>query len=322
MILIFIFVICAILIIYLLFLIARLSLHHRNHESFDGTISASAFDDDSVDDAWKIKPNYKQVLLKSSSAIYDSFYATVYQKMVSDYKKTLCEYEVNELCGHIGKEARILDIGCGTGDHLTLLYQKGYDVVGLDHSEFMLKIAEKKLQAVKKQGTNSFQLTQGDMTTTSLFPAKRFDVCICFYFSFYYASSRNISVNVKTWLRKGGIFAVHLVDPEKFDPILDAANPFAGFSLKKYLKTNISKIVFSDMLYKSSFHYQDKEGTFQEQFVIPSKNLVRRHHHTLTMLNLQDSVDVICSNGFKYSAHSKLEQRGYDHQYIFYFERI
>jgi len=40
---------------------------------------------------------------------------------------------------------RLLDVGCGTGDHLLLFRRKGCDVTGIDPSPFMLEIARQKL---------------------------------------------------------------------------------------------------------------------------------------------------------------------------------
>jgi ubiquinone/menaquinone biosynthesis C-methylase UbiE len=44
-----------------------------------------------------------------------------------------------------GKGERILDIGCGTGNHLLLFYRLGFDVTGLDASSYMLDIARSRL---------------------------------------------------------------------------------------------------------------------------------------------------------------------------------
>lgn len=38
----------------------------------------------------------------------------------------------------------MLDLGCGTGTLTELLYQKGYDMIGVDNSEDMLRIAQEK----------------------------------------------------------------------------------------------------------------------------------------------------------------------------------
>jgi ubiquinone/menaquinone biosynthesis C-methylase UbiE len=40
---------------------------------------------------------------------------------------------------------RVLDVGCGTGDHLLLFRRKGCDVTGIDPSPHMLKLAREKL---------------------------------------------------------------------------------------------------------------------------------------------------------------------------------
>jgi SAM-dependent methyltransferase len=49
---------------------------------------------------------------------------------------------------------RLLDIGCGTGDHLALFRKKGCDVTGLDASPFLLDLAGQRLghRAELRQG--------------------------------------------------------------------------------------------------------------------------------------------------------------------------
>lgn len=41
----------------------------------------------------------------------------------------------------------VLDLGCGTGTLTELMYQKGYDMIGVDNSEDMLNIAMGKREA-------------------------------------------------------------------------------------------------------------------------------------------------------------------------------
>ncbi|MDI6776680.1 MAG: class I SAM-dependent methyltransferase [Syntrophales bacterium] len=40
---------------------------------------------------------------------------------------------------------RLLDVGCGTGEHLLLFREKGCDVTGIEPSPFMLEVAKQKL---------------------------------------------------------------------------------------------------------------------------------------------------------------------------------
>ena len=43
------------------------------------------------------------------------------------------------------KGERVLDVGCGTGNHLLLFYRLGLDVTGIDASPYMLDIARSRL---------------------------------------------------------------------------------------------------------------------------------------------------------------------------------
>ena len=42
------------------------------------------------------------------------------------------------------KSKKILDLGCGTGNHSLILARKNFDVVGIDKSKTAIKIAKKK----------------------------------------------------------------------------------------------------------------------------------------------------------------------------------
>jgi 2-polyprenyl-3-methyl-5-hydroxy-6-metoxy-1,4-benzoquinol methylase len=56
-----------------------------------------------------------------------------------------CDFIEKEI--EYNKEARILDIGCGTGRHSIELTKRGYPVVGIDLSESLLKRAAEKAAA-------------------------------------------------------------------------------------------------------------------------------------------------------------------------------
>lgn len=72
---------------------------------------------------------------------YSRAYDLLYQD--KDYAKE-CDFieAVFKSCG--GKIRRILDLGCGTGGHALILKKRGYDIVGVDRSGEMLKIARSK----------------------------------------------------------------------------------------------------------------------------------------------------------------------------------
>ena len=277
------------------------------------------------------KDSYKKNNFTDVSEIYDQFYTDVYSSMITPYKALLCTFEVEDFIKTVVniREKSLLDIGCGTGHHLVEFQKAGYDVVGLDQSSTMLEEARKNLSTEQNNTKpKSYRLIQGDMQNINIFSASRFDYCTCYYFSFYFSSKPSQLVNnVHKWLKSNGssIWAVHLVDPEKFDPIIDVANPFVGFSLKRYIKKNISKVYFKDMYYQSTYNYNKKDrlAKFHEKFVLPKQSLVRNQVQTLHMIPIEEVVAVVCDEKkFTVLKVTDLQSYGYEYQYIYYFQKL
>lgn len=88
--------------------------------------------------------------------------------------------DVNFYCQQ-AKEAggKVLDLACGTGRILSRLAEEGIDVVGLDLSEEMLKLARKKIT-----GWEKVELVQGNMMNFSL--PYRFNLIMIPYCSLIY----------------------------------------------------------------------------------------------------------------------------------------
>lgn len=73
---------------------------------------------------------------KEFAKYYDKFYQN------KDYQK-----EVNFLKKFINKTDKIIDIGCGTGTHASLLEKDGYNIDGIDLNQEMLDIAKNRLSS-------------------------------------------------------------------------------------------------------------------------------------------------------------------------------
>ncbi|NJE61377.1 methyltransferase domain-containing protein [Thermococcus sp. 21S7] len=69
---------------------------------------------------------------------YDEWYRTKTGSYVDRIEKWLVFSMLRS------KSGRALDLGCGTGDYTLELKRRGFDVIGLDASEGMLKVARKK----------------------------------------------------------------------------------------------------------------------------------------------------------------------------------
>ncbi len=67
------------------------------------------------------------------------------------WRKSGVKHVVNSLTPKHPKECRVLDVACGTADLTIALAKKGFKVVGIDISEKMLAIAEKRCKKYSSQ---------------------------------------------------------------------------------------------------------------------------------------------------------------------------
>lgn len=95
---------------------------------------------------------------------YSDFYDLLYKD--KDYKKEV-EYIDNLIKKYKKNSKTILDLGCGTGTHDILLSQKNYLITGVDQSQEMIDIANKK-------SNNKLNLVKSDIRSLNL--EKKFDV--------------------------------------------------------------------------------------------------------------------------------------------------
>ena len=73
--------------------------------------------------------------------LYSQYYDLLYSD--KDYIGEV-DYIDNLIKLHNKNVKTLLDMGCGTGKHAELFYEKGYKVHGIDLSEDMLKIANQR----------------------------------------------------------------------------------------------------------------------------------------------------------------------------------
>ena len=105
-----------------------------------------------------------------------------------------------------------LDVGCGTGRHLSYLRRR-YSVTGIDASRAMLRVARRRLPGVR--------LVLGDMRTFAL--DETFDVVSCLYSAIgHLAAERDLRAafaNFARHLKPGGVAIIEpWIDPADFHP--------------------------------------------------------------------------------------------------------
>jgi len=98
----------------------------------------------------------------------------------------------------------VVDLGCGTGTLTELLYQKGYDCIGIDNSESMLDIAMEKRA---ESGSEILYLLQ-DMRELELYSTVGTIVSVCDSVNYILEEEELLQVFslVNNYLYPGGIF--------------------------------------------------------------------------------------------------------------------
>jgi len=257
-----------------------------------------------------------QFLIKSGTDIYDKFYADIYDYLVFNNLKD--EYEVGIIINKSkpSSQSKILDIGCGTGHHVSSLGAKGLDILGIDISPSMIDKA--------KANFPNYKFEVADALNGSEFEQDSFTHILCMYFTIYYFKNKKMFFdNCYKWLMPGGYLIVHLVDRNRFDPILPPGNPLLYVSPQRYAKERITstKVKFTEFSYSADFKLDDKNDTakFIEKFKNDGDGKVRKNELTMYMPDIQQIVDEAQSCGFILESKADLLQCQYEYQYLYMF---
>lgn len=254
-------------------------------------------------------------IYKTGNDIYDEFYATIYDYLV--YNNIKNEYEIGAIINgtHPTEASIIVDIGSGTGHHVSSMADKGYKVIGVDISPAMVKEAKTIYPSCNYQ--------VGDALDTTLFSYSSVTHIFCLYFTIYYfEDKRKFFNNCIDWLMPGGYLIVHLVDREKFDPILPPGNPLYIVSPQKYAKERITKtkVTFNDFVYESNFNLiKDTDiATFDEKFKFENGN-IRKQQQKMYMEDIDNILNIAQDVGFIVQNKVNLVKCAYEHQYLYVF---
>ena len=109
---------------------------------------------------------------------------------------------------HAPRTRRVLELGCGTGIHATLLAEKGYDVVGLDLSEDMLAVAAQRVALMPQAIAERVHFIRGDVRDFHV--EGPFDTALALFHVLSYQLTNNdlraVFANIKAHLAPDGVF--------------------------------------------------------------------------------------------------------------------
>ena len=257
----------------------------------------------------------EKYIIKENDNLYDDFYVDYYDDLSRDLAKL--KFEVNEICHAtkpVKKNSKILDVGCGTGNLVNKFVKKGYKIKGVDKSKAMVDKASEKYPGC--------DFIHADALDSMSHQPNSFTHILCTYFTIYYMEDKlTFFKNAYEWLKKNGTLTLHLVNRDKFNPIVNAADVLLAVSPQKYAKKRItnSLVKFKDFQYKADFKLQKHKNVaiFDETFKDDSNGNVRQNKHTLYMDTQKNILGLAKSVGFILQGKIDMVQCNYEYQYLY-----
>jgi len=259
---------------------------------------------------------------KKDNEANDQFYAEIYdQLMTPDQRNTYVLDKTIEMTLPSKKHSKFLEIGSKTGSFLELLRSRGFQAEGLEASQAMIDYGQEKYPAIQQKC--------GLVTQPMTFDKQSFSHVICNYMSFYEIQNKyEFFQNCYFWLKQGGYVIIHLVDPQRYDPIIPGGKPPILQSPQKYSSKRITDtmIDFIDFQYKAVMDFgkwgDDKTVVKKETFSDELTKNVRQNEFVYKMETLQEVLAMAANNGFIVKGQVNMEHcTGDEHQYLVILER-
>ena len=259
--------------------------------------------------------NYGIFIYNESSNIYDEFYSNIYDILAKSSSKNI--YEIGEIIQQTNPNEKsiILDVGCGTGNHVSLMKEKGYNIIGIDNSQYMIK------KAKEKYSDCNFKIA--DVLKNNIFYTNSFTHILCLNLTFYYFENKDLFFkNCFAWLKPGGYLVVHLVNRDLFYPnISSSKNAFLlNTSQHKKKRISFSKMKTNEFTYTTQFNLDRNTeiAKFKEKFEFID-GAIKKQEHKLYMPNVKSIVNIAQSQGFIFQGIIDLMNIGYEYNNLYIF---
>ena len=256
--------------------------------------------------------------LMEQDKVYDDFYTGFYDQLMYSREKNEFEFEKISEFTDLSNESRVLDIGSGTGHHLQLFSENGVQGIGIDSSPSMVEYSSNTYPDLE---------FQEKLAVSGNLPDGAFTHALCLYFTIYYIKDkRKVFKNCFRWLAPGGYLVLHLVNKNKFNPVVPGSNKVRNVNVQKYIDGRITKSVakVGRFNYTSDFHIEDPDhqeaSLFEEKFT-DHNGKVRHNKHTMYMETQSEILHQVRDAGFILDTRIDMARIGYAHQYLYIFQK-
>jgi len=154
---------------------------------------------------------------KIDSEVFDLFYSKYYDNIHENKDRDVGQLKIILVYAKNKKFVKFLDVGCGTGYHVSLLDKMKYDVTSIDKSKTMIDTAKSKYVDC------NFKI--GYILNNNLFDYSSFTHIICLNKTIYHIKDKDTFFdNCSLLLTSDGLLIIHLIDRDKFKPFIISKN--------------------------------------------------------------------------------------------------
>ncbi|MEY8462970.1 class I SAM-dependent DNA methyltransferase [Streptococcus merionis] len=188
---------------------------------------------------------------------YETF-ATVYDSIMDD---SLYDQWTDFSLRHFPKDKKkLLELACGTGIQSVRFAQAGFEVTGLDLSEDMLKIADKRAKAVGE----SIEFVVGNMLDLS--SVGQFDLVTCYSDSICYMQDEvevgDVFAGVYAHLNEGGTFIFDVHSTYQTDEVFPGYSHHENAEDFAMVWDTYEDEAPHSVVHELTFFIKDKDGRF------------------------------------------------------------
>jgi SAM-dependent methyltransferase len=272
---------------------------------------------------------------KIDSEVFDLFYSKYYDDIHENKDRDVAQLKIILNYAKNKKFVKFLDVGCGTGYHVSLLDKMKYDVVGIDKSKTMIATAKSKY--------HDCNFNVGDILNNNLYDYSSFTHIICLNKTIYYIKDKDTFFdNCSLLLTSDGLLIIHLVDRDKFKPFIIYKNDKTVlYNPEKYnnaITRNLIKINSSLEYvceYEKNEDYETSETSelakldlnnpysyYKETFQNVETNNVRKNVINLYMPTIDEIVAIAKVKGFIVKDKQSLASIDHNNEFLFILKKV